>query len=639
MEEPITFSVTDYERATVRILRIDRSNQSNQPDQQHVIGTGYLVAPRYVVTCAHVVLQALGIRKSDFESHQICPKQTIWLNFHILAVEQNIEAQIIDWVPYSIEKGDIAGLKLLAPPPTDAKPIPLMDVSLESVKNDSHFVYGFGAPQGGRSDAYRPKTPVADGRWQLCKHDQPNDETIRAGYSGAPLWNDRMNGVLGMVATAIAKDDDDKPPDYSLKSTAYAIPTSKLRPTLNRIAAYWLEDVLEQCLQSMADESDRNQLNAIINTVLRQCNPDGFDAARLQQLIALSVDRSPLAGWETEGRLVQFVITLALLDETPTETYDRLKQWVEGQSFAFSELIERQVRASKQREPESLDSCEYLMVAINPDSSGTNQLRISIWAIARRETYNPNCPPQPLVLEQSCTSSDVPQLVRQTIRDKLGKKTPAVHLFVSRKLLDQGLESIPISRRGGLGSEYPLVLRTNLTLHPINRYYYEDWNEKWETIEGEQSRKTCDVLQAVDGSLPDYDLLDYLEEISMARLEKCASVPDLLDSIAAEGIALPILLWSREPSIQDKLTDVLDCTLQRFPSRLREERESAYRQQRDRQSQQPTSQTPTSADNTEHEADPGTERGEAPLLLGHYISLMWEDPKIVPPDMIFNQDD
>jgi hypothetical protein len=633
MEELMTFSVTDYERATVRILRID------SPKQPHVIGTGFLVAPRYVMTCAHVVLQALGIRKSDFESHQQCPEQTIWLNFHILAVEQNIEAQIIDWVPYSIEKGDIAGLKLLAPPPTDAKPIPLMDVSLKSVTNDKHSVYGFGASQGGRSDAYRPKTPVADGRWQLCKYDQPNDETIRAGYSGAPLWNERMNGVLGMVATAIAKDDDDKPPDYSLKSTAYAIPTSKLRPTLNRIAAHWLEDVLEQCLQSMVDESDRNQLNASINSALRQCNPDGFDAERLQQLIALSSDRSPLAGWETEGRLVQFVITLALLGETPTETYDRLKQWVEGQSFAFSELIERQVRASKQQQPESLDSCEHLMVAVDPDSSGTNQLRISIWAIATRKTYNPNLPPQPLISEQSCAASELPKLVRKTIRDKLGKKTPTVHLFVSRNLFDRGLETVPISRRGGLGSEYPLVLRTNLTLHPINKYYYDDWREKWETIEREQSGKTGDLLQAVDGSLPDYDLLDSLEKISMARLEKCLSVPDLLDSIAAEGIALPILLWAREPNVQDKLMEVLDCTLEHFPSRLREERESAHRQQCDRQSQQQASQTPTSADSTENEANSGTEWTEAPLLLGNYVSLMWEDPKIVPPDMVFNPDD
>jgi Trypsin-like peptidase domain len=111
----MTFSVDDYERAIARIF--DRNN--------NVIGTGFLVAPGYVLTCAHVVLQAIGIEKDKFADYQGQPQEYISLDFHVLASGQEIKAQVVDWLPYSLHTGDVAVLKLLTPEPIKVKPIPL----------------------------------------------------------------------------------------------------------------------------------------------------------------------------------------------------------------------------------------------------------------------------------------------------------------------------------------------------------------------------------------------------------------------------------------------------------------------------------------------------------------------------------
>ena len=190
----MSFSAADYERAIARIY----------DGKGHVIGTGFLVAPGYVLTCAHVVLSAMGLQTEDeYRQHPTKPEDTITLNFHLLDPLQKLEAQVVAWLPYDRETNDVAALRLLTPLPEPLTPVPLTTVSWLEVREDQHSVYGFGESEGGgRTDAYRPKTSVAGNRFQLCKFGDEADETIQPGYSGAPVWNERLQQVIGMVATA-----------------------------------------------------------------------------------------------------------------------------------------------------------------------------------------------------------------------------------------------------------------------------------------------------------------------------------------------------------------------------------------------------------------------------------------------------
>jgi hypothetical protein len=160
------------------------------------------------------------------------------------------------------------------------------------------------------------------------------------------------------------------------------------------------------------------------------------------------------------------------------------------------------------------------------------------------------------------------------------------------------------SKIGTLGSEYPFVIRTNLNMHPIGHYYYSDWHEKWEQIEAAFAKHTSDLFDSVDCSLPDQDLIENLLTVNAAILQECDSVGDLFDTISEET-ALPVALWSRDLQFQGQLPDILDCVVETLHDRIRRERNTAHRS--------PSEQ-----------------------LLGRHLSLVWEDPKIVPPDMQFD---
>lgn len=597
----MTFGVDDYEQAIARIFDA----------KGNVIGTGFLVAPGYVLTCAHVVLQAIGVQKEKFSEYQGQPQDSITLDFHVLASGQSIQADVVAWLPYNIEKGDVAALKLRSPAPDGATPIPLVKVTRSEVEQDEHSVYGFGkGANGGRSDAYRPKANVAGGRFQLCKVGDSTDETIKPGFSGAPVWNESRECVVGMVATAvIAKDEQ--------QSTAYAIPTKELEPVLKQIDALSLHDLLQQGLDSCESDESRNALRRSLETTFQRCHPNDGETPWRDQLINMAVDRPPMTGWEAESLLIYFAVMLAKIEETPTNVYDQLKAWVERRNLHFPDLLDRLTRDMRTKKVSAGNVCEHLMVTIERvEISGSNQdFRVSIWAIANLETQDAKSLPQPVVQEEKLSIGSLPEFVQRQCRQQFGKKNvPTIHLFVPRDLLCCDVEMQPFGKlQEVLGSLYPLVMRTNLVAHPIGQWYYDDWQEKWEQIEQALDEQTTDVFKDIDcAALADMDmalvadLMDDLADQRAAVLRNCSSFEELFELLVEEkDSALPIALWSRQPDLENDLTTLLDCIVRTFPNRVQQERKKAKR---------PTDKA----------------------LLGRHLSLVWEDPRVVPPDMQFD---
>jgi V8-like Glu-specific endopeptidase len=590
------YTVDDYENAIARI-----SNSSG-----HAVGVGFLVTPGYVLTCAHVVLEALGIDPNEFENHPDQPTDLINLDFHVLASRQYIKAQVVAWESYSKFNGDIALLQLQSPAPADAKPMPLVEVERSQVGNDPHSVYGFGGgDQGGRSDAYRPKDKGDGGRFQLYRYKKDDqDETIQPGFSGSPVWNETRKRIIGMVATARIRRDESR-------STAYAIPTQLLRPILAQVKALSLHDLLEAGLNQCDSRDQGQQLRRAITAVLQQCNPNGAGEPWAKQFVDLTDHPEP-SGWESEGNLVQFAVLLARLDETPSPVYEQLKIWVENRGFDFAALLERATRQSRDQlanRPAVRTGCDHLIVTLDPDESGEasrDQYLLSIWPIADAASYQPTHPLQPLIQNESCPLAEIPQQVRSVVRDQLGKCEPIIHLFMPRALFAQGLEMLSSGRRSTLGSEYPCVLRTNPKTSPdaSRRYYQDDWAEKWRQFQDSFSQAAADVFQPLDCQQPEDDLFDALEALPAAVLQNCEAIDELLDTVSEE-FALPVALWSRDSQYEANLGDVLNCITQTLPRQVREARRTAW-------------------------------RARNSATLGHHLSLIWEDPKVMPPDVLFN---
>lgn len=80
-----------------------------------VVGAGFLVSPKYILTCAHVVADALGIARNTVEM----PNAEVRLDFPLVAAQQFYMAVVVFWRPVNPNEfaEDIAGLELENSPP------------------------------------------------------------------------------------------------------------------------------------------------------------------------------------------------------------------------------------------------------------------------------------------------------------------------------------------------------------------------------------------------------------------------------------------------------------------------------------------------------------------------------------------
>ncbi|MEN8443616.1 MAG: hypothetical protein ABG776_01250, partial [Cyanobacteria bacterium J06555_13] len=322
----------------------------------------------------------------------------------------------------------------------------------------------------------------------------------------------------------------------------------------------------------------------------------------------LLADRPPRSGWADVSTLVWFALHLALQqrDQLISQClYDALQSWINQQGADFALLNARVVAEAPQRPAPSAYLCQHLMVAIELEGGSTQQVRVSIWPVADREQYDLNRPAPSVALNELLDIRDLPAFIQKKRKGFRKVPTPVVHLFAPRLFFSRGLELGHCDRFGRtLGEQYPFVLRTNLKAHPIGYYYYDDWHDKWAVIEEAFHRKAGDISETVDCLSIDRALIETLEEIQSAVLENCSDVVDFFEQVA-ENTALPVALWVRDEAVQARLVDVLESPVEQLAERIRQARETA-------------------------------QRSEEKELLGHHLSLMWEDPKIVPPDMQFD---
>ena len=600
MAAQIRLDRQNYERAIVRIL----SEKLNEKDKPTVIGTGFLIAPGYVLTCAHVVLQAMTISQKEFASHKHQPKKEITLDFPLFVDVREMKSEIVAWIPYDVSEGDVAVLRLKGHAPQGAKPL-LISQLLTDSEDSTYSVYGFGEPYGDRSDAYTPKTYSYGRRLQLRKTGNPADETIKPGYSGAPVWHDQQHYVIGMVAT-VSEEREGR------QDIAFAITREILEPVLQSVSALRLCDVLLQCMNGCSDDEKLN-LEAEIADAFGLCNAnsdlkkDAWDA----QMLAL-MDLPVAEDWKEEGNLVRFVMKLAtkrFAQRISLPVYDALSSWVSEQGFEFPTLLNRLGREPSEQVSDSGLPKENVLVLVKAITGSVEKLEVFMWAIANRETYTPDNPPGYILHQEKVDFYDLPLLISAQIKDEFGTSKPVIHLFVPPALIERDIEMQLSTKKGHrvLGREYPLVLRMDLEAacpEARSNFYKQRWIEKWESIEASLQGEVIDIFASIDCSVEEDDLIDVLEDTCAAILENNSNlgVRNVFDLAAEIEAPLPIAIWTRDESCLPPLSNVLEGTVEDFHERVRQEREKAH-------------------------------KSKAKDSLGHNLSLVWEDPKIVPPKM------
>ncbi|TDC25888.1 hypothetical protein E1265_05790 [Streptomyces sp. 8K308] len=161
-------------------------------------GAGFLVTGRLALTCAHVIQGgAVGVR--------------VWVDSGRVEGAGPVPATVLDWRPGP----DVAVLRLDAPLP-GARPVPLVETRKDMW---GHPIRTLGFPARHRHGIWHAgvlRERQGDG-WLQFERAVDGGYAVGRGFSGAPVWDDRLSAVIGMVVAADAGNP-----------VAFLIPTDQL---------------------------------------------------------------------------------------------------------------------------------------------------------------------------------------------------------------------------------------------------------------------------------------------------------------------------------------------------------------------------------------------------------------------------
>ncbi len=170
--------------------------------KEKIVGAGFLVGESQILTCAHVVRDALNLKITPHEP----PQDDVYLDFPFIEWEKKVPARVVVWGPaLQGEKcvRDIAGLELMLYRPNGSYPAQLgLDATVDIFRENKFCAFGF--PRGYDNGAYAygiVKDRRPDGLVQL-EDEKVTGKAVEKGFSGGPAVDDNELKVLGMIATA-----------------------------------------------------------------------------------------------------------------------------------------------------------------------------------------------------------------------------------------------------------------------------------------------------------------------------------------------------------------------------------------------------------------------------------------------------
>ncbi|MHA6624115.1 nSTAND1 domain-containing NTPase [Pseudonocardia sichuanensis] len=178
-----------------------------------VVGSGFLVGPDLVATCAHVVATAAGT-----DAYGPAPDAPVAIDFPVLPGGPVPGwARVHRWLPIEEDgTGDVALLRLTAPAPPGAVMPPVR--RFDRLWDRPFRVFGF--PEGRWDGVWSTgRFRAGQGTGWLQLQGTPGDQPIEGGFSGAPVWDEASDAVVGMTVAA------DRDPGVT---TAYLIPVAQV---------------------------------------------------------------------------------------------------------------------------------------------------------------------------------------------------------------------------------------------------------------------------------------------------------------------------------------------------------------------------------------------------------------------------
>ncbi|NEO87045.1 MAG: trypsin-like peptidase domain-containing protein [Spirulina sp. SIO3F2] len=563
-----------------------------------VVGAGFLVGDRYLMTCAHVVKKALG----SYKDAQMLFSIAIQVDFPLITEDKSERtAQVIVWRPKSaipslIPSEDVAVLELNEPVP-DYNDCDWVEIT--EPKGHTFSVCGF--PKGSNEGIW-VKGEFFGRQGQGLIQMEPLKEgsrDIEQGFSGSPVWDEDENAVVG-IAVAVEKKKQD------VIKAAFAIPTRTLKQIWQPCHALliyldpWRETFTKHWSQ-----------------VYQRClNLQGLKPQTVAGIVANLHEQG-------EKYLAEFVGLLWLDPETPEPLKRQLASWSKravGEE-EFEQLCDR--LRPKQKQTAAIPT---VLVLVTPVADGSRYM-IEAGYIHNVQHYNSQTGDgyEQLTAEFSepLSRNELAARMPLILEDLLDQTCdywgnldvdvyPRIEFFLPIQLVDQDIERYCI----GESREFPMIERDFPALvrlwdrlgYKCRKYEQTRLKKKW--LKRWQYMQTCHHQNCIEllicGDRPsDIVWQDLNQETTIAvkiTKELDGDRRKTISNLIRTGI--PIALWLRKAladcNAQDTLQSLLLKRLVDLPHHLNNERKQAP------------------CHDSEH--------------LSHHLSLLWDDPKKIPPE-------
>ena len=459
-----------------------------------VKGAGLLIYDKYIITCAHVVADALDIAHSTPEK----PSDLVNVDF-LFPVGENkpkFEAKVIAWRPRSdIYKygEDIAILELQGNLPTSYISFPL---SLKVSYQHQFSVLGFPI---GHDEGVTTEGKLVDTNGSgLVQMDVENQSkfSIESGFSGAPVWVEKLASFVGIVVSS--ELDPDAQPYAGVRrnvKVGYMIP-AKI------IIESWSFLSLIQALTANLDTS----INSAIQTAYKSCGLVNSPQTTVEGIVKdlYDGDKRNLDSNEkfnhndNTAQFIKYLITNSQIPQT------KLEKWGSDNIENFDKLIKNvnQQYQNTDTKPES-----YILIRIEPlttkSRSKIPKFKISGGVIPNIQNYIEHQTGfESIKFSDSPDDSFTLKEIEKNLFLSLFQKIPCklesqikFVFFLPPEYLNHPVETWEIDDFGDripVRQRYPVMVRdvTRLDTNYLN-VKQSNWIDKWQQLEN----ITCNDFQ------------------------------------------------------------------------------------------------------------------------------------------------
>lgn len=571
-----------------------------------VIGAGFLVQGGYVLTCAHVVRDALGLKPEDRPEGQ-----QVKVNFPYLSMGQKLTTEVLyyryDKTEATLDE-DIAALRVLEPLPEGSQPVKIL--GSHQLRNP-YSVLGFpkGHPKGIASYGELLEE-LPNGLIQM-EDTKAQGLAILPGFSGTPVWDEVESAIVGMV---VAREQGQ--PEAKI---GFMMPGRKLLETCRELECLGLVALLTDVADELADA---------IKLAYRLCCPQGWLVPEdLRDKLQSLQDVKP--GTSTFEALDRFVGLLSLPDLNHNATLvEHLQEWLQQRHVSVQPLLQEvQPLLTQHQASQATDTPSHLLIYVRDES--TEARFVSALFVQDEKHYRkisgqggePVQAPGQDPFYEKVTPDTLPALV-QACLSEVSDKSPQrlmLHLILPMDWLTQAQDydrwpfSAPLLNNLDdyrMGEHCCCMIRITERLNPeILKHFREPWEKKWKQFQNLTSMEICKAFVSGDKVEDPKKLRGLLNQSSNLGLKLSTIHGEdwyrkLFNNLIATGT--PVALWLRFDQFTSTicpakaLNELLNCTIFELPEVVKQARATAVAEDED-------------------------------AHIGHHLSFLWEDPNLVPP--------